>query len=246
MKKIKISIITPTFNSEKTISRTIESVQKQNYDNYEHIIIDGLSNDSTVSIVKKYMSKDNHIKLVSEKDNGIYDAMNKGIRLSDGEIVAIINSDDYYEDNAFDNILKNYDSNEKYQVIYGMLRKIYNGEEYQIYCNNYKFLKYNMITHPTCFITKKTYDDFGCYDLNYRLAADYDLMIKYSLNKKIKFKQVNKIIANYSLGGASGTQKSDLESISIRKKYGYLSSFGAFARRVKVYLIMMIGKNKKY
>lgn len=243
---IKLSIITPTFNSEKSVRRTIESVQNQKYTNYEHIIVDGLSNDSTVKIVKEYMKDDPHIRLISEKDHGIYDAMNKGIRLASGDLIGIINSDDYYEKDAFIKILKAYDERNKYQVIYGELRKILNDEEYMIYCYNYKFINRNMITHPTCFVTKETYNKFGMFDESYRLAADYDFMIRLVLSGKVKFIQINDIIANYTMGGASGTQKSDLEALNIRKKYGFISNFQFVLRWIKIKIIMLVGNNKKY
>ena len=243
---MKLSIITPTYNSEKTISRTIESVQQQGYDNYEHIIIDGLSNDNTVNIVKEYMKNDNHIILVSEKDDGIYNAMNKGIRMSSGELIGIINSDDYYEPNAFSIVLDNYDSSIKYQVIYGLLRKILNGKEYEIYSRKIEEINKHMIPHPTCFVTRDTYEKFGMFDENYRLAADYEMMVRFSFNKEIEFICVNQIIANYTMGGASGTQKSDLEAITIRKKYGLINLFQYFIRLIKIKLLLLLGKNKKY
>ena len=108
MKKIKFSIITPCYNSEKTIKRTIESVVNQSYKNIEYILIDGGSKDKTVEIIQEYQSKyPKLIKYISEKDSGIYDAMNKGIKLATGDIVGIVNSDDYYELDALKNIYNN-------------------------------------------------------------------------------------------------------------------------------------------
>ena len=104
---MKVSIITACFNSEKTIKTTIESVLHQTYSNIEYIIIDGKSSDSTIEIVKEYMPLfRGRLRYISEKDNGIYDAMNKGIRLSKGDVIGIINSDDFYELDAVENIIK--------------------------------------------------------------------------------------------------------------------------------------------
>ena len=102
------SIITPCYNSEKTIERTLQSVQSQTYQNYEYIIIDGGSVDGTLSIVEAYKSKFNgKMRVISEKDDGIYDAMNKGIRMAQGKLLGIVNSDDFYENTCLENALKN-------------------------------------------------------------------------------------------------------------------------------------------
>ena len=116
---IKVSIITVCFNSEKTIRRTIESVLYQTYPNIEYIIVDGKSTDGTVDIVKEYLPAfQKRLRYVSERDKGIYDAMNKGIRLSAGDVIGIINSDDFYEPDAVENIVK-YADRGSCQVLYG-------------------------------------------------------------------------------------------------------------------------------
>lgn len=117
----KFSIITVCFNSEETIERTIISVLSQSYQNFEYIIVDGASTDGTLGIVEKYVEKyPDKIKLISEKDDGIYDAMNKGIRVASGDLIGIVNSDDYYETDALENISETYDG-EKYEIVYGII-----------------------------------------------------------------------------------------------------------------------------
>src|SRR5574344_2512884 len=116
MKKPLITIITVCYNSEKTIERTIKSVVNQTYKNIEYIFIDGASSDKTLDIIKKYMKEYSFIKLISEKDNGIYDAMNKGISLSTGSIIGMINSDDYYELDAVESIVNNITESD-YQIL---------------------------------------------------------------------------------------------------------------------------------
>ena len=179
---ILVSIVTTCYNSEKTIEKTIKSVLNQTYKNIEYIIIDGKSTDDTLNIIKKYEPDfEGRIRVISEKDSGIYDAMNKGIALASGELVGIVNSDDYYEQDAVENVVKNFGI-EKYQIIYGLLRCIKNGEEVSVVLYNHNFLHQQMIPHPTCFITKKAYEDLGMYDCKYKSCADYELMLRWEKN----------------------------------------------------------------
>ncbi len=128
------SIITVCYNSEKTIERTIKSVLNQTESNYEYIIVDGGSTDKTLDIVKNYEDAFNgRLKYISEKDNGIYDAMNKGIGMAKGELIGLINSDDYYELDALENIKKEYekleDEKKKHLVMYGFMRTVNDDKE---------------------------------------------------------------------------------------------------------------------
>lgn len=222
--EIKISIITVTYNSEKTVEQTIKSVLSQTYHNFEYIIIDGSSTDQTVSIIKKNGKADKRIKYVSEPDNGIYDAMNKGINMASGDFVALLNSDDYYEPDALENIVKSIPVNFKNQmlVIYGMVRYIENGAESMVLIKNHKCLPERMMMHPACFLSRDIYKIYQ-YDINYKSAADYDLFLKLYQNPNIIFIPVYKIMTNFRLGGMSSSVVSYLETNDIRYKYGYLS-----------------------
>lgn len=223
-KQIKFSIITPCFNSEKTIKRTIENVINQTYQYFEYIIIDGGSTDNTVDIIKSYQEAyPEKIKFISEKDNGIYDAMNKGIKMASGDIVGIVNSDDYYELNALEIINNNIEKISEYTIIYGMIRSIKNGKEYMVYGKNYEFIPEQMLTHPSCFVTKKVYDDFGMYSLDYKLASDYEFMLRMYYNKQIKFIELYDIISNFSVGGSSYSAKNIYETARVRKKFNAIS-----------------------
>lgn len=219
----KFSIITVCFNSEETIERTIISVLSQSYQDFEYIIVDGASTDGTLSIIKNYIKKyPDKIKLISEKDSGIYDAMNKGIRSASGNLIGIVNSDDYYEIDALENISRAYDG-KKYEIVYGMLRTIKDGKEVSVYIKNHQWLNDDMITHPTCFITKDIYVDFGLYSLEYRYSADYEFMLRMNRNKQVVFKPIYKIISNFSLDGASGSIKGYMDTLKLKYRYSLIS-----------------------
>jgi glycosyltransferase involved in cell wall biosynthesis len=231
-----LSIITVCFNSEQTIEKTIQSVLQQGYSDYEYIIIDGGSSDQTINIIKKYEKNFlGRLKYISEKDNGIYDAMNKGIKMTTGRIIGIINSDDWYENNAFNEIYKHYKEDEA-QIIYGFQRLIKNGKEYEVVLKKHEFIKERMINHPTCFIAKKIYEKYGLYDLNYRISADYEFMLRLSTKKDIEYKALNSVIANFSLGGVSSTQDGVLETCEIKRKYNCISYNKYFITKLRAKL----------
>lgn len=223
MKEILVSILTPCYNSEKTIEKTLQSIIEQTYKNIEYIIVDGGSTDKTLEIIEKYRSRlPKKFKLVSEKDNGIYDAMNKGILLTTGQLVGIVNSDDWYENDTIEQVVNNYNGH-RYEVIYGMQRNYLKDKEKSIFIYNHDFLPDQMITHPTCFVTRETYTDLGMFDLKYHSAADYDFMLRLWESKKVVFTPVMKILSNFMLGGMSGSQTGVRENAKIRYKRGYMS-----------------------
>lgn len=179
---MKISIITVCYNSEKTINDTIASVLNQTYQNYEYIIIDGLSKDKTMEIVKKYEPKFNgKLKYISEKDNGLYDAMNKGIKMASGDIVGIINSDDVLANaNVFQTIIDNFTSDIDY--LYSDV--LYCNEDFSKVERKFKSTsmesKILCIAHPTLYLRKKIFDEIGYYNQDFRISADYDFTLRLS------------------------------------------------------------------
>ena len=225
MKDIRVSIITACFNSELTIEKTIESVLHQTYQNVEYIIIDGKSTDKTMEIVKKYEPFfGSRMKLISEPDHGIYDAMNKGIKNAAGDLIGIINSDDYYEPDTVENIVNAMEEAE-YQILYGMMRVLNNGIETRITMPKHENLVNEMIAHPTCFVTRSVYRDFGMFDTKYRSCADHDFMIRMCKHSEIRFIPVYKILATFAEGAGMSSQGSSMmEAFEMLKEHGIISA----------------------
>lgn len=226
MDEILVTIITVCKNSEKTIGRTIESVLNQTYGNIEYIIIDGVSEDGTLNIINQYKSRfKEKIRVISEPDNGLYDAMNKGINMAKGEIVGIVNSDDFYESDTVENILQVYRKGNK-QIIYGLARILDHGVEKKIVMDSHNFIEQVMIPHCTCFVTRNIYDEYGSFNLKYRYIADYDMIYRFykeRTNYNIEFTPVYKILSNFTLGGLSSTYPAIKETLKFKHEKGFIN-----------------------
>ena len=223
MQKTLVSIITVCWNSEKYIRDTIESVLNQTYKNIQYIIIDGKSTDKTLSIIDEYKERfGDRLTLVSEKDSGIYNAMNKGLALVKGELVGIINSDDYYELNAVEKMVEQYKLHGS-GVYYGFERSLKDEKEYCIVRKNPDFLKETMIAHEATFISTDIYKKIGNFDENYRIVADYDLMLRIK-EAEVIFFPVNAIISNFRFGGASSSRTVWLEMFKLKHKWKIVST----------------------
>lgn len=208
---IKISIITVCFNSEKNIEQCIQSIISQDYDNLEYIVIDGGSTDGTLAIVDKYKDKISYF--VSEPDKGISDAFNKGIKAATGDLIGIINSDDFMMPEALKKVAAEYEEGidvyRGYELLYYPMRKIIKPE----YPNN-RFGRIpigNCICHEAAFLTKKIYEKVGLYKVDYKYAMDVDLFMRlYKVRAVHKF--INVCVLTFRVGGASSTiSKSFLE-----------------------------------
>ena len=219
---MKVSIITVCLNSEEYIEKTIRSVLNQTYDDIEYIIVDGMSTDNTLNIIEQYKPLfGERLKIISEKDNGLYDAMNKGIKYATGELIGIINSDDWYEFDAVKNVVKEY-LKDRNSIIYGAMLLRIEDEISGIQIRQHSELSNGMISHSTVFVPKEVYLKIGTFNTGLKLAADYDLMLR-MLSEKINFKYIPKIIANFRKGGIS-TKFARIytnESIMLKKIYGY-------------------------
>jgi glycosyltransferase involved in cell wall biosynthesis len=230
---IKVSIITPCLNSEKTIKDTIESVLHQTYPNIEYIIVDGLSNDNTVNIIKSYQDDfKGRMRFVSEKDKGIYNAMNKGIKMSTGDIIGIVNSDDYYEIDAVEKILQ-YSNPKKYRIVYGYMNLIKNNRIDSVCIKNHKNLDKEMITHSTCFLSRRIYQKYGLFLEWFKMAADYELMLRLMEKEDVEFIQVKEIISNFRLGGTSFNSKYFIEADIARVMHGKITT-GEFIKKAVI------------
>jgi len=233
--KVKVSIVTVCYNSELTITRTIESVLNQTYKNIEYIIIDGKSADGTMQIVDRYRQDfGERLVVVSEKDGGIYDAMNKGITHASGELIGIINSDDYYEADAVEKIVKAYeeDNSNPLTVYYGGTALVKDDEVTQVVYSDHNKLEEEMITHPSCFVTKKVYEEMGTFNLQYKCVADYDFMLRLKRSGKVSFIPLKELVAYFTMGGMSSTGKAYIDLINLRMNYGMISKVDG---TVKIY-----------
>lgn len=214
---MKISIITVCYNSATTIDSTLRSVTSQDYPDIEYIIVDGGSTDGTLDIIKRYQ---NVSILVSEPDKGIYDAMNKGIRLATGDVIGTLNADDFYIDNtAVSDVAKTFEDNAVdacfADLVYvdqnntDKIVRYWKSQQYQPGL----FKKGWMPAHPTFFVRKAVYEKFGAFDLNFRIAADFELLFRLIEKNKIRTVYLPRVIIKMRLGG---TTNKNLKNIRIQ------------------------------
>ncbi len=238
---MKISIITVCYNSEKTIARTIESVLCQTYQDYEYIIIDGASSDGTMDIVSGYSSEfGDRLKVISEPDDGIYYAMNKGIANAAGELIGIINSDDRYTEDALAIIAHRYDElrrdDNTYRniVLYGKLRTVdENGTELSVGSVRHGSLREEMIPHPTCFVTADAYREIGVFNTEYISAADYDLMLRMFESGRVHFEYVDDVIAEFTTGGMSSKATAYYDLLKVRRAHNLMTGIQYYSEVLK-------------
>jgi glycosyltransferase involved in cell wall biosynthesis len=206
---MKVTIITPTFNSLETLPHTLLSVERQSYPDIEHLIIDNQSTDGTLELIANCK---HNVRVVSEKDKGIFDAMNKGIALAQGEIIGILNSDDYLSDKDTIALIVEKFEHDKCDAVYGNL--VYVRKDNPDYiqrvwiAGEFKKRSFHrgwMPPHPTFYIKKEIYSKFGLFDLDLRYSSDYEMMLRLLLKHKIKVSFIKKVLVYMRAGGNSNS-----------------------------------------
>ncbi len=247
-----ISIITPTFNSEKTIERNARSIVNQSYKHFEHIIVDNDSKDNTINIINKVYGGYNllqNLTVISEKDEGISEAFNKGIKKSAGDIIGILNSDDeYFNETVFERVAKAFGDS---RILFTHGNIFFNDIKYgsnirkPLLCPVNTAMPYN---HPSMFFRKEIYEKYGLFDESYKYAMDYALVINYEKNIP-DFRSRGKYIhgdpiAVMNSGGASWSNElgSITESKEALQKFGFWNKEAARAYSVRKFRTVM----KKY
>lgn len=204
---MKLSIVTATYNSSATVQDTLKCIAEQTYQSVEHLIIDGGSKDGTLEIVKRFP----HVAtIVSEKDKGIYDAMNKGIALASGEVIGILNSDDIYTDERVLQDVMDIFKDESVDACYADLQYV-RADDLNKVTRTWKSGNFNprsfywgwMPPHPTFFVRKRVYDQIGGFNLELKSAADYELMLRACLKCRLKVHYLPRIIVKMRAGGMS-------------------------------------------
>lgn len=203
----KVSVITACLNSERHIERTIQSVLSQSYKNIEFIIVDGGSTDKTLEIINKYTKFIAY--LISEPDNGIYDAQNKGLKLATGDILCVLNSDDcFYDNHVIEKVVDFLKNKEDIDFVYGNMLCL-NPETQQAYLKKYparlkkRFFLRGPLGHPATFLKRDCFTKAGFYDARYRISADYEWYLRALFKKRLRAARMNEITSIFQEGGRS-------------------------------------------
>lgn len=254
---MKVSVITVCYNSREYIGKAIESVLNQSYKNIEYIIIDGGSTDGTIDIIRGYESIfDGRMKWISEPDNGIYDAMNKGIKISSGQIIGILNSDDWYENDAVETVVEHFSKEENIDIVHGKVNIVDSNGKFirEMYLKrnayDFKYSEFMPICHPTAFVKRDVYTNKGLFSTKYKIAADYDFILR-CINNNLHITFVDKVITNFRDGGISNKRVylSYWEATRVNMENG-LSRVKAYyillSRCFKYFIYSKIGNTQLY
>ncbi|MBP1839099.1 glycosyltransferase family 2 protein [Formosa algae] len=227
---MKVSIITATYNSEKTIQDCLNSVLSQKYNNIEYIIIDGASSDNTLNIIEDVKQTHTNVISMSEPDKGIYDALNKGINRASGDIIGFLHSDDFFASSETISHIVEAFNDENIDGVYGDLHYINSTNSEKIVRNwksksfSKKLLKQGwMPAHPTLFLKKSVYLNHGVFNLNFKIAADYDLMLRIFKDDSLSFKYLPEVVTKMRVGGASNRS---LKNIWLKTREDYMAVKG--------------------
>ena len=226
----KITLITPTYNSEKTLDGTLNALLSQTFSDFEYIVIDGQSKDNTVqrieSFRQQFEQKGVTLTIVSEPDKGVYDAMNKGILMAKGELIGITNSDDWYESNALELMWNRYTdgiTDKDNSMLYGIERVWKDDQVYMVQRRGATFINEGVMPHSTFFVARKVYEKFGVFDLTIRILADYDFISR-CVSKGVELVEVDHVISNFCLGGISSSYFDFYtDYYKLQLKYNYIT-----------------------
>lgn len=241
---MKISVITATWNSGRTIGDTLRSVFNQSFTNVEHIIKDGGSKDDTLEICKNFEQKyykdeckGRTINILSDKDKGIYDAMNQGVKAATGDVIGILNSDDFYtSDDVLARVAEEFEKNPELEAVYGDIHFV--KDENLKKCTRYFSSRYFrpwalrfgfMPAHPSFYVRREVYDKYGLYDLDFRTSSDFEMMVRLFVKEKIRSKYINKDFVTMRAGGEStagleAKRKVNRDIAGSLKKHGVYSN----------------------
>lgn len=241
---MKISVITATWNSGRTIGDTLRSVFNQSFTNVEHIIKDGGSKDDTLEICKNFEQKyykdeckGRTINILSDKDKGIYDAMNQGVKAATGDVIGILNSDDFYtSDDVLARVAEEFEKNPELEAVYGDIHFV--KDENLNKCTRYFSSRYFrpwalrfgfMPAHPSFYVRREVYEKYGLYDLDFRTSSDFEMMVRLFVKEKIRSKYINKDFVTMRAGGEStagleAKRKVNRDIAGSLKKHGVYSN----------------------
>jgi len=246
-----ISIITVVYNGENHLEETILSVINQTYDNVEYIIIDGGSTDGTLQIINKYDDKIDY--WISEKDEGISDAFNKGIQYACGKIIGLINADDWYEIEALSSVVKVFSENHGFGVLCGSMKLHMKGTWRILYSKPYLLWFGMTVVHPSTFVKMEVYRSFGLFDTELRYAMDYDLLLRFYTSSVKFFEYDHCILSNMRSGGVANSNRIEAynEVIAIAKQYNFylviyfMYSFRKIVWKLKLFIKSLFHKEEQ-
>lgn len=206
---MKVSIVTVCFNSAATIRDAINSVLAQSYADIEYIVVDGASTDETVEIIHEY--QDRISKIISEPDYGIYDAMNKGISFATGDIVGILNSDDFFESpDSIQHVVNGFRNGSCVDIVFGDLiyvdsndlatvKRFYGSRNFKPWQLRFG----RMPPHPATFVRRSAYEKCGQYSLNYEISSDYEMFVRWLIVENLPYRRIDRVLVRMRLGGVS-------------------------------------------